>query len=170
MSLNKEQIENLSNLLMSKEEVNASIAFEILEANEFSSILLSDLFAFYKTAEDKSLKKRAKNLLEQKGSKELVGAMKMRFPLKRGSSSVAATEKTIKKNIIQYVHNTELDGTRVAQALYKKWEIGATYLLTATPEDQRKEMLKTFINGTSFELNDKALTQFPSELFEKRKR
>ena len=59
-----------------------------------------------------------------------------------------------------------MDGIRLAKALYKKIGAGATYLLTATPQGQRKEMLKTFINGTSFQLNDKALTQFPVEIFD----
>lgn len=165
MTFTKEQIERLSDLLMSPEEINAKVAFEILDNNEFPSILLSELFAFYKTTEDKELKKHSQRILEQHGSNELIEAMKMRFPLKRGKS-MPATEKTIKKNIIQYTHNNELDGVKIAKALYKKMGVGATYLLTATPEQQRKEVLKTFINGTHFKLNDKALTKFPPELFE----
>ncbi len=166
MSFDQEQIKNLSILLMSADESNASIAFEIIENNEFPTVLLSELFAFFKTAEDKTLKKKAKILLEKYGSYELVEACKMRLPLSRGKSSIAATEKTIKKNIIQYTHNNELDGIKIAKALYQKNGVGATYLLTATPEDQRKEILKTFIRGTAFKLNGKALTQFPKELFD----
>lgn len=166
MAFKSEQTENLINLLMNKDELNAKLAFEIIENNEFPITLVSELFAFYKTAEDKTLKQKAKNLLEQHGSPEVIDAMNMRYPLKGGKSTVAATEKTIKKNIIQYTHNNELDGIKIAKALYKKIGAGATYLLTATPLDQRKEMLKTFINGTCFTLNNKALTQFPPELFE----
>lgn len=101
MSFDQIQLENLSDFLMSPEEVNAKVAFEILEGIEFPPEILSELFALYKTTSDKSLKGQAQKLLEQHGSPELVDAMKLRFPLKRGKSSIAATEKTIKKNIIQ---------------------------------------------------------------------
>ncbi len=166
MAFNPEQTENLINLLMNKDELNAKLAFEIIENNEFPTSLISELFAFFKTAEDKKLKQKAKTLLEKHSSPEVIDAMKQRYPLKGGKSSMAATEKTIKKNIIQYTHNNELDGIKIAKALFKKFGAGATYLLTATPVEQRKEILKTFINGTSFSLNNKALTQFPPELFE----
>ncbi len=166
MAFNPEQTENLINLLMNKDELNAKLAFEIIENNEFPANLITELFAFFKTAENKKLKLKAKDLLEQHASPEVIDAMKMRYPLKGGKSTIAATEKTIKKNIIQYTHNNELDGIKLAKALYKKIGAGATYLLTATPLGQRKEILKTFIHGTSFALNNKALTQFPPELFE----
>lgn len=167
MSFDKEEIENLINLLMSTDESNAKLAFEIMNNKEFPvNSLLSEIFAFLKTTGDKSLKNKAKSLLEKHGSKELIEVMKMRLPLNSGKSSVAATEKTIKKNIIQYTHNNELDGILIAKALYKKSGLGVTYLLTATPEEQRKEILKTFINGTHFKLNNKALTQIPPELFD----
>lgn len=166
MDFNEEQLENLSDLLMSPDELNAKIALEIFEQNIFPVSLLSELFAFYKTTEDKVLKGRAKLLLEKYGSKELIAVLKKRLPIKGGKSTIAATEKTIKKNIIQYTHYNELDGVKIAKALYRKLGVGATYLLTATPVAQRKEVLKTFISGTEFKLNNKALTQFPAELFE----
>ena len=165
MTLSNEQLEKLSTLLMSADEKNAQVAFEIIKNNEFPESLISEIFAFFKTTNDKTLKNQAQLLLENHGSAELIETLKMRLPLKSGKSSMAATEKTIKKNIIQYTHNNELDGIKIAKALYKKMGVGATYLLSATPMAQRKEMLKTFISGTHFKLNNKALTQFPPELF-----
>ncbi|MFK7774099.1 MAG: hypothetical protein AB8F94_18250 [Saprospiraceae bacterium] len=166
MTFDKTQLENLSNLLLSSEDVNTEVAFTILENQEFPLELITEVFAIYKVTANKELKKKAKLLLEKYGSQELIWAMAMRYPLKGGQSSVAATEKTIKKNIIQYTHNNELDGVKLAKALYKKIGVGATYLLTATPQEERKEMLKTFITGTSFHLNNKALTRFPHEIFD----
>lgn len=166
MSFEEQQLENLSNLLLSREDVNTEVAFSILENQEFPLELITEVFAIYKVTSNKELKKKAKLLLEKNGSQELIWAMAMRYPLKRGQSSVAASEKTIKKNIIQYTHNNELDGVKLAKALYKKIGIGATYLLTATPKEQRKDILKTFITGTSFQLNNKALTRFPHEIFD----
>ncbi len=166
MSLDKEQIENLSELLLSSEDVNTNIAFEILEQHEFPLELLTEVFAIFKISKNKPIKNRAKKILETHGSDELHMAMKLKYALGSNNSDMGATEKTIKKNIIMYVHNNELDGIKLAKALYKKFGFGATYLLTATPQEQRKEMLKTFISGTSFQLNKKALTKFPPEIFE----
>lgn len=166
MAFDKAQLENLSNLLLSPEDVNTKVAFTILENQEFPLELITEVFAIFKITSNKELKQKAKLLLETHGSQELIWAMAMRYPLKGGKSSVAATEKTIKKNIIQYTHNNELDGVKLAKAIYKKIGFGATYLLTATSQDQRKEILKTFITGTSFQLNNKALTRFPHEIFD----
>ena len=166
MAFDKAQLENLSNLLLSPEDVNTKVAFTILENQEFPLELITEVFAIFKITSNKEIKHKAKLLLETHGSQELIWAMAMRYPLKGGKSSVAATEKTIKKNIIQYTHNNELDGVKLAKAIYKKIGFGATYLLTATSQDQRKEILKTFITGTSFQLNNKALTRFPHEIFD----
>ncbi|MFK8007104.1 MAG: leucine-rich repeat domain-containing protein [Saprospiraceae bacterium] len=166
MAFDKKEIANLSNLLLSPEDLNTQLAFSILENQEFPLELITEVFAIYKVTSNKQLKQQAKSLLETHGSQELIWAMAMRYPLKGGSSGMAATEKTIKKNIIQYTHNNELDGVKLAKALYQKIGFGATYLLTATPQAQRKEILKTFITGTSFQLNNKALTQFPHEIFD----
>ena len=98
MPFNPEQTENLISLLMNKDELNAKVAFEIIENNEFPADLITELFAFFKTASDKKLKQKAKALLEQHASPEVIDAMKLRYPLKGGGSTMAATEKTIKKN------------------------------------------------------------------------
>jgi Leucine-rich repeat (LRR) protein len=166
MAFDKTQLENLSNLLLSPEDVNTQLAFTILENQELPLELITEVFAIYKITRNKKLKQQAKLLLETHGSQELKWAMAMRYPLKGGKSDMAATEKTIKKNIIQYTHNNELDGVKLAKSLYRKIGAGATYLLTATPQAQRKEILKTFITGTSFQLNNKALTKFPPEIFD----
>jgi len=166
MAFDKTQLENLSNLLLSPEDLNTQVAFTILENQEFPLELLTEVFAIYKITRNKKLKKQAKLLLETHGSQELKWAMTMRYPLKGGKTDMAATEKTIKKNIIQYTHNNELDGVKLAKSLYQKIGAGATYLLTATPQHQRKEILKTFITGTTFQLNNKALTKIPPELFD----
>ena len=166
MAFDKTQLEKLSTLLLSSEDLNTQVAFTILENHEFPLELITEIFAIYKTTSNKKIKQQAKLILETHGSQELKWAMAMRYPLKGGRSDMAATEKTIKKNIIQYTHNNELDGVKLAKSLYQKIGAGATYLLTATPQDQRKEILKTFITGTSFQLNNKALTQIPPELFD----
>lgn len=166
MAFDQDQLNNLSQLLLSTEDVNTQVAFEILEHQEFPLELLTEVFAIFKITKNKVLKTKAKAILETHGSEELQMAMKLKYALGSNNSDMGATEKTIKKNIIMYVHNNELDGIKLAKALYNKFGFGATYLLTATPESQRKEMLQTFITGTMFKLNRKALTKFPPEIFE----
>lgn len=167
MALDQQQIINLSELLLSPEDLNTEVAFSILDNHEFPMELITEVFAIFKISSNKSHKAKAKKLLEKYGSGEVTGVMSSKYPLTRSKkSNMAPTEKTIMKNIIHYTRYSELDGIKLAKALYKKTGVGATYLLKETPEDQRRETLKTFINGASFQLNDKALTQFPPELFE----
>ncbi len=166
MSLDKEQIAKLSVLLLSPEDSNTQIAFEILQQQGFPKELITEVFAIYKITKHPELKAKAEAILKEHGSKEVNFVMTKKYALGEGKGHMGGTEKTIMKNIIQYTQYNELDGSKLATALYKKFGYGATYLLTNTPPEERKEMLRTFISGTTFRLNGKALTKFPSELFE----
>ena len=165
-SLSLEQIEKVSQLLLSADDGNTKVAFAILENQEFPKILLTEIFSLYKITSDKKLKQRALDILNQHGSKKLKDKLESKLSLGEAKSQHMAKEKTIKENIIYYVEGNELDGLKLAQALYKKHGVGVTYLLQEAPEERQMEMFQTFVDGSKLKLNGMSLTKLPPAIFE----
>ena len=163
--LDLETIEKVSNLLLSVEDASTKVAFAILENKDFPKILLTEVFAIYKLTDDETLKETAKEIIIKNGSAAAQKQLKSKFSLGFGNKLNPPTEKTIKKNIIKYVKDNELDGLKLAKALYKKYGLGAAYLLEESPEDQQVEMFKSFLKGTVLKLQGKALTKFPRAIY-----
>lgn len=166
MSFTKEEIQNLSNLFLSSEDANTSLAFEIMGEQELPKQLLTEIFAVYKLTKDEELKEKAKTLLEKYGSDRVKRVMKWHLKLAHDGSPYGATEKTIAKNIDKYCDGKELNGSKMATAMYKKYGTGFNYLLNNVSNSERKKNLKIFITGKAFKLHNAALTKFPPELFE----
>ncbi|BDS11010.1 leucine-rich repeat domain-containing protein [Aureispira anguillae] len=167
MQLTPEELKNLSSLLLSTDDNNTQIAFEILEAQTFPKELFTEAFVVFKLSENTELKRKAAAFLYQQGSSNVSQIMSRDLRLTQ-KGQVAPTEQTIKKNIDSYVEMSygELDGMKMAFAMYNKYNVGLKYLLDRLPIDLKKELLKTFISGTSFKLNNCALTKIPTELYD----
>ncbi|MCI5055495.1 MAG: hypothetical protein MRY83_05255 [Flavobacteriales bacterium] len=165
MNLTKQELQNLSQLFLSPDDNNTRVAFEMMD-DDLSTHLLTEIFAVYKLCEDPELKDKAKEILEKQGSSNLKAAMKWTLKLSDDGSLYGATEKTIAKNIDKYCDGKELIGTKMAEAMFKKFGIGSHYLLSKVPKSQIKENLQIFIDNRKFTLKDAALTKFPDELFE----
>lgn len=166
MALTKAEIDNLSNLFLSVNDENTRLAFEIMDQEELPKNLITEIFAVYKLTTNEALRLKAQELLEKHGSSKLQNAMKWRLKLNDDGSLYGATEKTIAKNIDRYCDGKELIGRKLAQAMFRKFGLGAHYLLNNVSEEERKDNLQTFVEGSTFKLRNAALTKFPPELFE----
>lgn len=166
MPLDSEELKNLSSLLLSTDDNNTQIAFEILDAQTFPKELFTEAFVVFKLSENDHLKQKAAAFLYQQGSTNISRMMSSDLRLMQ-KGQVIPTEQTIKKNIDSYVQMSagELDGMKMALAMYNKYNVGLKYLLDRLPIQLKKELLKTFISGTSFKLSNRALTKIPTELY-----
>ena len=162
----EEEIKKISQLLLSVEDASVKVAFALLENRAFPKILLSEIFAIRKLTDDKGLAKIADAIIRENGSNEVISLLGRKLSLGKESGRNAPTEKTIKKNIHTYINGNELDGLKIAQALFKKDGIGVSYLLDESNEENKKEIFQNFITGTSLKLTGVALTKFPPIIFE----
>lgn len=166
MQLTKEELKNLSSLLLSTDDTNTQIAFEILDAQHFPKELFTEAFVVFKLSDNEALKQKAAAFLYQQGSPSISKIMSSDRRLTQ-KGQVVPTEQTIKKNIDTYVEMSqgELDGMKMALAMYYKYDVGLKYLLDRLPIDLKTDLLRTFISGTAFKINDCALTKIPTELY-----
>jgi len=160
-----DQIKKVSQLLLSVDDVNSKLALSILENQTFPKILLTEIFCLYKMTSNDELRDIAAEILNEHGSDEVIKMMDREMSLGEEGRRYT-TEKKIMKNIKSYVEDNELDGIKLAIALYKKYDTGVTYLLQEASKEQQVEVFKTFLNGTKLKLNDRALTKFPPAIFE----
>lgn len=166
--LNPKEIENLSELLLDKDDLNTKVALEILDGNPFPKELLTEIFAIYKLTENKEFKQKTAQLLKNHASESVRQLMQSRVKLKGGESfdKSSVRERTVTKNISKYCAENELSGEKLALALFKKYGIGIHYLITSLPSDSIKENLRGLIVSNKIELGGLGLKKIPKELFE----
>ncbi len=165
MSLTKEELENLSSLLLSTNDDNTAIAFAILSGQEEPvQELLTDVFVVYKLTEYEDLREQAMLFLEQFGLNEKSPIIQAGIQLKMTNS---VTEQQIQKRISTYVLASEglLDGVKLAIALFKKYKIGLAYILEKASLEQQQFFLNYFVRGTSFSMTGLNLTKIPEALY-----
>ncbi len=166
MSLSVEELDNLSELLLSVDDTNTEIAFEILSGQELCpEELFTEVFVVYKLTDSTVLQEKAMTFLEQHGVTENSLIIRSKSHLK---TSGGATEKRIKTNITDYINrsNGKLNGVKMARAMLNKYKVGLQYLLdNATVEEQHK-LLESFMEGTIFRLNEVSLTKVPNTLYD----
>lgn len=160
MQLSTEEIQNLSNLFLSKDSSNTELAFNIMEPYGFVPELLTEIFIVYKLASSKEEKAIPGDLLKKHASENIHAAMAGRIKLN--------SENTIKRNIAKYValSKEELDGIKLGRALYNKYEIGFAYLMKEEGSEEIKALIQSQIQGTHCDLSGKGLKTLPKELFE----
>ncbi len=158
MALSQEEIQNLSDLFLSKDDSNTHLAFEIMEPHEFAKELITEIFVVYKLTREDGLRNKAKALLEKHGSYGMKNAMNRKLEFQ--------SEKTIKTNISKYVNssNSELDGIKFARALYNKYDKGFAYLMKEGNSEEITDILEKHIEGKKLTLN-RGLTAMPKEFF-----
>lgn len=166
MALTSEELDNLSDLLLSVNDDNTEIAFEILSAQKtFPQELITEVFVVYKLTDNETLRDKAlKFLVAHDFSSSIITAG---IHLK-SYGKVVLSEKTIKKNINTYVEMSDgqLDGMKMGLAMYNKYKLGLNYLLDKLPENLNRKLLRSFVTGTSFQLTGCDLTKFPPLLYE----
>ncbi len=163
--LTKEELENLSELLLSANDENAELALTILSGQKESiEELVTDVFAVYKITSNKSLKEQAILVLNNFGidnNSQLFQIKKILRPNKN------ITEEHIKKRISTYVRISKglLDGVKLAIILFKKYKIGIAYIWEYASLEQQRFFFKYFIEGTTFTMPELNLTEIPEALY-----
>lgn len=165
--LSTEELEQLSNLLLSTDDQNTHLAFEMMEGKTWSATLLTELFVVCKLSGNDAFKERAKAELERLDpNMSNVLALKQKLS-REGKNSSGANEKTIAKNIQYYVtvSKQQLDGIKLAKALVQKYGHGYQYLLDTLKGDDLIQYLGTFLQGKHFDFSKKGVTKLPKEIF-----
>ncbi len=153
-----QEIKNLSHLLLSVDDSNAEIAFEIIGSNEVGEELVSELFAIYKLSKSRVHQNKAAQLLRQLEDETLNHAMQRKSYLDGHSS---------RSKIKSYCEGTPLDPMKLALALYNKFGKGLQYLISELDSEDLSSLLKKFMEGPyEFKMQRKGITKIPKELFE----
>lgn len=166
MSLSKEEIANLSSLLLSKEDTNTALAFELIQEPAIAQELITELFAVYKLTEEEELKQTAKEKIEGVASPTTIALLSSGKRLSR-SSHFDPNEKTIAKNISYYVaaSKDELQGVKLALALVKKYGHGYEYLFNNLSSPELVAFFQDFKQGNVFRFSKKGVGKLPKEIF-----
>lgn len=166
MSLSKQELQNLSHLLLSKEDNNTALAFELIQDSHTAQALLTELFAVYKLAEEESLQQTAQEKIQAVASPAVLKLLNSGKKLSR-SGNFDPNEKTIAKNINYYVENSngELIGVKLALALVKKYGHGYEYLFNNWSSAELVGFFQEFKEGKVFRFSNKGVGKLPKELF-----
>lgn len=158
---------DISTFFLHKQHRLISLALTWVEEFELVSLFMTEIFALYKCTRNKQLRKKALAFLEKHASPELKAKLPFKYLLRRANArSTNPSDATIKRNIIRYEENCEIDGIRLAHILYHKYGTGVHYLLTVPPKEERIEFLKKWIKGTTVSITGKKLSKFPVDLLE----
>ena len=153
------QIDKLNALLASPDAAGVRVGLQLVDAGDFSPELLESLFVIARVTSDDGLRERATALLHRHGSPALQAALALGHDLHR-----EATEATLRDYLRRYARDTELDGLRLARALYRKTDRGIVALLAAVDEDERAALLGRFVRGATFDMRGRGLTSVPKAL------
>lgn len=157
-SFNPDELQNLSNLLLSNDESNTTVAFEIIGGNNVGMELASELFAIYKMSNNFDHKNKAADFLKKLNSDALDEAMGRKSYLDGYAS---------RNKIKSYCNGTPLDPMKLALALYNKYGKGLQYLVSELDSQALSSLLKSFIKEKNeFVLEGKQITKVPKELLE----
>ncbi len=166
MALSSEELENLSDLLLSVNDDNTEIAFEILSGQKiFPKGLLTEVFVVYKLTDNDVLKDKAMTFLKHYDIDESSDIIRAKSHLK---TDEGATEKRIKSNVSYYVRISEgkLDGVKMATAMFNKYNVGLHYLLDNANKAQKHKILSSFMVGSAFKMKGVSLTKVPDALYD----
>ena len=155
--LSKEELENLSQLLLSVNERNLEVAFELMKQGDLAKHFISELFAVHKM-DVRVYSQKAKELLERiSGTVQgLSAALKGRAYLDSSASS---------SNIKKYAKLcSSIDPDKLALAIYNKYDSGFQYLFSEFSEEALKPILNSKIENGVLKLSRKTITKIPKAL------
>lgn len=165
-NLSDAQIKNLSSLLLSADDNNTLLGFELMKGLSFSEAFITELFVVWKLTSNSELQKQAEQeLLRLDSQMEQVLALKQKLSRDRYTG---ANEKTIAKNIDYYVmcSKDKLNGIKLAKALVQKYGHGFQYLLDNLKGEELVAYLATFMEGKKLTFTQKGVSKIPKEIFE----
>ena len=153
----KEELENLSKLLLSADEANLEIAFELIRQGGATKDLVTELFAIYKM-DIRRYKREAKELLEgiAPNVAGLAEALKGRAYLDSTASS---------SNIKKYVKKCpSIDPKKLTLAIYNKYDSGYQYIFSNFSDDEIEPLVAPKIKGNKLDLVRKVISKIPKAL------
>ncbi len=172
MTLSKKEIENLSELLISADDANLEIVFELLKGiddKEVIKSLASEFFALYKVGVaslSTEIRFRTSNehldmfesFLRQTEDEGVLAAMKSRAAVVLGIQAAANLRKITK--------NTILDTKKIALIVYNKCNIGLDFLVSELSDDELRPIILKYKRGKELILNHCRLKKIPKVVFE----
>lgn len=140
-------VEQLSVMLLSPDEPTVQVAVELLKGGGTPKSLITELFAVFKNPQfNTKMRDEVRKMLLLNASPALVKNLQLKAQL----FSKAATAKTLHQNILAYLRNTELDGTKLAQYLLKfGYETHAT-IAHLLPDSERLAFLRSHLQENGF--------------------
>jgi len=157
--ISKDQVSQISNLLMSINDANTKIALSILENSTFPKELLTEVFLVHHTTTDPDLKKSTEGFILDNASEAVLKIHK------KSRKGIDFDPYSLKSTITKLVKGNELDGVKMAKALFNKSGVGVSYLLEEANDEEQRELLKKFITGTALKINGASLRKFPEVIF-----
>jgi hypothetical protein len=166
-NLSKEEIQQLSTLLLSADDQNTYLAFEIMKEKPFSEAFITELFVVCKLSSNEEFKQHAQKELERLDP-NMTKVLSLKQKLTReGKNGSGANEKTIAKNIDYYVSYSKqkLDGIKLAKSLVKKYGHAYQYLFDNLKDQDLIDYLATFKDDKRFDFSNKGVSKIPLEVF-----
>jgi hypothetical protein len=161
--------EKVSDLIMSMEEDNMSLALSLVEGGGLPEQLFTELFIINKLSEDKENSKRALQLLKAKAGPELMAVLKNRAALKKSTYNwfSQALRNELEEKIREFTENSGLDLGKLAYALFCKSEFFLNIVLENADKKIRKLALSKAIKNDCLLMNSyDCLNHFPIDLLD----
>lgn len=158
---NEVNIEHIKTLLLSNNEENVLVAFQLLEGGGQPEGLLTEVFMAMKTPfeHSKTIKKQAGQYIERYGSPELIKCYKKRSAL----CDKYMRREAMWKNLKTYTAKTELNLYTIIKYMWKHYEQGLPYAFSKLPEDEKTEFIGSLIKDGKLDLANKQ-TSVPKEI------
>ena len=166
--LSEQEQQQLSTLLLSADDQNTHLAFEIMKEKPFSEDFITELFVVCKLSNNEEFKQVAQKELERlDANMTKVLGLKSKLSRDRQNGGSGANEKTIAKNIKYYIgcSNGKLDGIKLAKALVTKYGHGYQYLFDTLKGQDLVDYLATFKQGNRYDFSKKGVSKIPKEIF-----
>ena len=159
--------DQLSELLLSTDGANVSLALEMIKRGGLPDGLLEALLLAWQTKDfDRKTRDGAKTLFERYASKASVDSVKKH--LKRTNIFASGETKLAKRlKAMTKESKGELDGVKLARAMLARSGTGLKYLLKETKDSgERKVLLEERQKGATLNISGLELTRIPEEIAE----
>jgi hypothetical protein len=156
-----EQIEAVSDMLLSGQEESINVAFSMFKQGGFPRSLITEVFIVYKTT-SLSTQKEAERLIRQYGSAALIGKLKpYNFSFYHRQE-----ESRTNRMIRELLKDCELDGIKLSRYLLKNFESGRSYLIKHLEEKAAIKFLKEMMDPDGdLDLADMDLQSLPPAFY-----
>lgn len=115
LQFNPDELESLSQLLLSGQDSSLQIAMQVLQQSDAPKTIVTDLFIAFKTCKTLPVKRQLKAMVQLYASESLQKNIRMRMDLNK-----ELPEHIVLKNINRYAEGTELDVEKMKRFFIKE--------------------------------------------------